>query len=199
MKSVWMMSEAELQTLPLWEEGTKLAGKPVYISVENWGEVWQLLTADLASKIINGSTLQTIAGASPMANKDFGDWAVVLVNSAISIDADTEKFFLFHELGHIVHEHGTKRVNEAGQIAGILSNLNFEIEADQYAFEHTGYAIDLKKEFSEMIPWSFEKLCGTFKEITASQDELMAIAMSNPDIQARQNAIDALVEVSVAS
>lgn len=198
MKSVWMMSEAELQTLPLWEEGTKLAGKPVYLSIENWNEVWRLFTADLATKTINGLTLQKIIGCSPIANQDFGKFAVIIINSAVEINAKTMEFFMFHELGHIVRAHGTKRCNEAGQVAGILSSLQFEIEADQFAFEHTGYSINFKKEFSQIIPWNFEKLRELF-EISTDQDELVAMTMVNPELTARQDNIDVLVKASVAS
>ena len=198
MKSVWMMNEAELQTLPLWEEGTKLAGKPVYLSVEDWNEVWQLFTADLATKTINGLTLQKIIGCSPIANQDFGRFAVIIVNSAVEIDAKMMEFFMYHELGHIVRAHGTARVNEASHNAGIMTCLQFEIEADQFAFEHTGYAIDFKEKFSQIIPWSFEKLRELF-EISTSQDELVAMTMANPDIRARQDNIDTLVKASIAS
>ena len=198
MKSAWMMSEAELQTLPLWEEGSKLAGKPVYLSIENWNNVWQLFTANDVSKLINGSTLQMIAGCNPICNKDFGNYAVILVNSAVTINAGTLEFFMFHELGHIVREHGTKRIGESEQIAGILSNINIELEADQYAYEKTGIRIDFQAEFKQMIPWSFEKLCGTY-DLEASVDELVAMTLANPDIQTRQNALDALVKASVAS
>lgn len=196
MKSIWFMEKPEeiQANFPIWEEGTKLAGKPVYLAIENWNGAFDEFAK---APLINMFSLQTIAGASPIANKDNGDWAVIIVNSAVEIDAKTMEFFMFHELGHIIQEHGTKRANEAAHNAGVMSCLKFEFEADRYAYEHTGYAINFKEKFSQELDWSFEKLSALVKTVTP--EELKKITLANPELKARQDNIDALVKASVAS
>ena len=94
-------------------------------------------------------------------------------------ERDDYLFFLFHEIGHIVH-HDLYRSNARKykkQIKAdiILVNNDIEKNADSYAFEKTGIKASIEKLF-EYVVWAQEYIIQIFQpenyEIIKSADRL---------------------------
>ena len=113
----------------LWEEGSKLAGKPVYVNYENWDEEIKKVypRGGILGDMIAEMVLPVMVDSNPACYFDKDDWALIIINTAVNMSSRMREFILYHELGHIVYAHNK-----------VAESDDCEIEADAFAAQNTG-------------------------------------------------------------
>ena len=68
--------------------------------------------------------------------------AIFVDDDYMHMSTDTQEFIIYHELGHIVHNHNIKLSME---------HINQEYEADMYATQYSNHGIEALTEVSKYV------------------------------------------------
>ena len=67
----------------------------------------------------------------------YGKYYIIVDSLFEKLSANTKKFALAHELGHKQLKH----LEKVKQESGLVNNINFEYEADEFALKCYGYKV----------------------------------------------------------